>query len=51
VLGKGRRLFPDGSPLTNFSLVDSVTTATGVTIATYRPASRWTAWRNPPLRK
>jgi dihydrofolate reductase len=39
VLGKGRRLFPDGSPLTNFSLVDSVTTATGVIIATYRPAS------------
>ena len=40
VLGKGRRLFPDGSPLTNFSLVDSVTTGTGVIIATYRPASR-----------
>jgi dihydrofolate reductase len=40
VLGKGRRLFSDGSPLTNFSLVDSVTTGTGVIIATYRPASR-----------
>jgi dihydrofolate reductase len=39
VLGKGRRLFPDGSPLTNFSLVDSVTTGTGVIIATYRVAS------------
>ena len=39
VLGKGRRLFPDGSPLTNFSLVDSVATGTGVIIATYRPAS------------
>ena len=39
VLGKGRRLFPDGSPLTNFSLVDSVTTGTGVINATYRPAS------------
>jgi dihydrofolate reductase len=39
VLGKGRRLFPDGSPLTNFSLVDSVTTATGVIIATYPLAS------------
>ena len=38
VLGKGRRLFPDGSPLTNFSLVDSVSTATGVIIATYRLA-------------
>jgi len=40
VLGKGRRLFPDGSPLTNFSLVELVTTGTGVIIATYRPASR-----------
>ena len=39
VLGKGRRLFPDDSSLTNFSLVDSVTTGTGVIIATYRPAS------------
>ena len=39
VLGKGRRLFPDGSPLTKFTLVDSVTTGTGVIIATYRPAS------------
>jgi len=35
VLGKGRRLFPDGSPLTHFTLVDSVTTRTGVIIATY----------------
>ena len=40
VLGKGLRLFPDGSPFTNFSLVDSVTTDTGVIIATYRLASR-----------
>jgi dihydrofolate reductase len=40
VLGKGRRLFPDSSPLTNFSLVDSVNTGTGVIIATYRQASR-----------
>src|SRR5215203_3968732 len=40
ILGRGRRLFPDGSPLTNFSLVDSVTTGTGVIIATYRLASR-----------
>ncbi|MDQ3832212.1 MAG: dihydrofolate reductase family protein [Actinomycetota bacterium] len=39
VLGKGRRLFPHGSPLMKFSLVDSVTTGTGVLIATYRPAS------------
>jgi len=39
VLGKGRRLFPDGSPLTKLTLVDSVTTGTGVIIGTYRPAS------------
>ena len=39
VLGKGRRLFPDGSTLTKFTLVDSVTTGTGVIIATYQPAS------------
>ncbi|HWI63938.1 MAG TPA: dihydrofolate reductase family protein [Symbiobacteriaceae bacterium] len=38
VLGTGFRLFPEGSPLTNFALVDSVTTGTGVIIATYRPA-------------
>jgi dihydrofolate reductase len=37
VLGTGLRLFRDGSPLTNFTLVDSVTTGTGVVIATYRP--------------
>jgi dihydrofolate reductase len=35
VLGKGRRLFYDGSSFTNLSLVDSVTMATGVVIATY----------------
>jgi dihydrofolate reductase len=38
VLGTGLRLFPDGSPLTNFTLVDSETTGTGIIIATYRPA-------------
>lgn len=38
VLGKGRRLFPDGSPLTKFILLDSITTSTGVIIATYRHA-------------
>jgi dihydrofolate reductase len=37
VLGEGRRLFIEGSPLTNLNLVDSVTTDTGVMIATYRP--------------
>jgi dihydrofolate reductase len=38
VLGKGRRLFPDGSPPRNLNLASSVTTGTGVIIATYRPA-------------
>jgi dihydrofolate reductase len=39
VLGAGRRLFPDsGSDLSTFRLVDSVTTGTGVIIATYQPA-------------
>lgn len=36
VLGVGRRLFPDGVQAT-LRLVDSVTTTTGVIIATYRP--------------
>ncbi|MBB6733419.1 dihydrofolate reductase family protein [Cohnella zeiphila] len=39
VLGKGRRLFLDGSPITHLRLVDSVTTGTGVMIATYRPST------------
>jgi dihydrofolate reductase len=38
VLGSGRRLFPDGSPFAKIRLVDSVTTARGVVIATYEPA-------------
>jgi dihydrofolate reductase len=37
VLGSGRRLFPDGSPLATLRLVDSVTTTTGVVVATYEP--------------
>jgi dihydrofolate reductase len=36
VLGEGRRLFPDGSPMTNLRLADSVTTTTGVVVARYR---------------
>jgi dihydrofolate reductase len=36
VLGTGRRLFPHGSPLATLRLADSVTTTTGVVIATYR---------------
>lgn len=38
VLGSGRRLFPDGSPLADLRLVDSVTTTTGVVIARYQSA-------------
>jgi dihydrofolate reductase len=36
VLGSGRRLFPDGGAFCKFELVDTVTTTTGVVIATYR---------------
>ncbi len=36
ILGSGRRLFPEGAPgSANLRLVDSVTTTTGVVIATY----------------
>ncbi|MGH9823507.1 MAG: dihydrofolate reductase family protein [Blastocatellia bacterium] len=38
VLGSGRRLFPEGSPLTALRLVDSKIASTGVVIATYQPA-------------
>ncbi|TMM01775.1 MAG: dihydrofolate reductase [Actinobacteria bacterium] len=38
VLGSGRRLFPDGGSYAALRLVDSVTTTTGVVIATYGPA-------------
>lgn len=38
VLGSGRRLFPDDTASGELELVDSVTTTTGVIIATYRPA-------------
>ena len=36
VLGTGRRLFPDGSPVADLELADSVTTTTGVVIGHYR---------------
>jgi dihydrofolate reductase len=39
VLGSGRRLFPDGTSFAALRLVDSVTTTTGVVIATYQPAN------------
>jgi dihydrofolate reductase len=38
VLGSGRRLFPEGSPVAKLRLADSLTTTTGVTIATYERA-------------
>ena len=38
VLGTGRRMFPDGGAPAALRLVDTVTTGTGVIIATYRPA-------------
>lgn len=38
VLGSGRRLFPDGCAFSALQLVDTVTTTTGVVIATYRSA-------------
>jgi dihydrofolate reductase len=37
VLGTGRRLFPDDGPRAELRLVDSLTTTTGVLIATYQP--------------
>jgi dihydrofolate reductase len=37
ILGSGRRLFREGSPYTALRLVGSVTTRTGVVIATYQP--------------
>jgi dihydrofolate reductase len=40
VLGKGRRLFPDGVPHADLSLVDAVTTSAGVVIATYQAGAR-----------
>ena len=39
VLGSGRRLFRDGGGTADLRLVDSVTTTTGVIIATYEPTS------------
>jgi len=38
VLGRGRRLFKDEASRTELRLVKSVTTGTGVVIATYEPA-------------
>jgi dihydrofolate reductase len=38
VIGSGQKLFPDDGSLASLRLSDSVTTSTGVIIATYRPA-------------
>jgi dihydrofolate reductase len=40
VLGSGRRLFADGGGCTDLRLMDSITTRTGVMIATYRPIEK-----------
>ena len=40
VLGRGRRLFPEGDPFTELRLLDSVTTTTGVVIGTYETEGR-----------
>ena len=40
ILGSGRRIFSEDAPFTDLRLVDSVTTSTGVIIATYEPTSR-----------
>jgi len=37
-LGKGRRLFAEGSPIANFRLIESVPISTGVVILTYQLA-------------
>ncbi|WP_344016325.1 dihydrofolate reductase family protein [Kitasatospora atroaurantiaca] len=42
VLGKGKRLFPDGGLPTSFRLDESRTTGAGVAIHTYRPTGRAT---------
>lgn len=39
VLGSGRRLFPDGGASATLELVDTLTTTTGVIIATYHPTA------------
>jgi dihydrofolate reductase len=44
VLGTGLRMFPDGGAFAAFRLVGTVTTTTGVIIATYQPAESAAAW-------
>jgi dihydrofolate reductase len=40
VVGKGKRLFPDGTEQKGLKLVDSRTFSTGVLALTYEPADR-----------
>ena len=40
VLGSGQRMFPDGGPPLNLKLAESITTTTGVVLATYVKESR-----------
>lgn len=40
IVGQGVRLFPDGGPDAALALVDSRSTATGLTIQVYRPSGR-----------
>jgi hypothetical protein len=40
VLGRGRRLFADGTPRASFRPASSTATTTGVIMATLRPADR-----------
>lgn len=40
VIGRGKRLFPDGSPPTPLRLLESTSTTTGVLITSYAPADR-----------
>src|SRR2546422_331640 len=40
VLGSGRRLFADGGAFADLRLTDTVTTTTGVIIATYRRSGK-----------
>ena len=40
IVGAGRRLFPDAGVATGLRLVDSRTTASGVTIGVYQPTGR-----------
>ena len=42
VVGDGLRLFPEHGPTHNLALVESLSTPSGVTIQTYRPAGRAT---------